>query len=42
MTSKTIKLELNMDLIHHILKKTKHKSLDSYVNNKLKEDLLKP
>ena len=42
MTSKTIKIELSMDLIYHILKKTKYKSLDQYVNAKLKEDLLKP
>jgi hypothetical protein len=42
MTNKTIKLELSMDLIYHILKKNKFKSLDDYVNSKLKEDLLKP
>ena len=42
MTTKSIKIELSMDLVHHILKKTKHKSLDNYVNTKLKEDLLKP
>jgi len=42
MTNKTIKLELSMDLIYHILKKSKFKSLDDYVNSKLKEDLLKP
>jgi hypothetical protein len=40
MTTKTIRLELSMDLIQHILKKGKFKSLDDYVNSKLKEDLL--
>jgi hypothetical protein len=40
MTNKSIKLELSWDLIQHILKKGKYKSLDDYVNRKLKEDLL--
>jgi hypothetical protein len=40
MTNKSIKLELSMDVIQHILKKRKFKSLDEYVNSKLKEDLL--
>jgi len=40
MTNKSIKLELSWDLIQHILKKGKYKSLDDYVNGKLKEDLL--
>jgi hypothetical protein len=40
MTNKSIKLELSWDLIQHILKKGKYKSLDDYVNSKLKEDLL--
>jgi hypothetical protein len=42
MTNKSIKLELSWDLIQHILKKGKYKSLDDYINSKLKEDLLKP
>jgi hypothetical protein len=40
MTNKSIKLELSWDLIQHILKKGKYKSLNDYVNSKLKEDLL--
>ena len=40
MTNKSIKLELSWDLIQHILKRGKYKSLDDYVNNKLKADLL--
>lgn len=39
MINKTIKIELSIDLINHILKKTKCRNLDEYVNKKLKEDL---
>jgi hypothetical protein len=40
-TTKSIKIELPMDLVWHLIKKAKCKTLDQYVNTKLREDIEK-
>jgi hypothetical protein len=38
--SQSIKIDLSKEIVNLIIKKTKHKSLEDYVNDKLKTDLL--
>lgn len=40
-TTKTIKIELPMDLVFHLVKKAKCRTLDEYLNKKLREDIEK-
>ena len=39
--SQSIKIDLQKDVVDTLLKKLKYKSLNDYVNNKIKSDLLK-
>jgi len=41
MYSQNIKISLEKDIVNALLKKLKYKSLDEYVNKKLKQDILK-
>ena len=40
-TTKTVKIELPMDLVFHLVKKAKCRTLDQYLNKKLREDIEK-
>jgi hypothetical protein len=40
-TTKTVKIELPMDLVFHLVKKAKCRTLDEYLNKKLREDIEK-
>jgi hypothetical protein len=39
--TQSIKIDLSKEIVNLIIKKTKHKSLEDYVNDNLKTDLLK-